>query len=371
MGPAPSDVARSDHRGLFQYMQIRQRTIGLAQEARLLVARAREFERRGAADEALMAYDMVAGLIEGLRPSAFHADLYLWKGSLLRELGDTPEAIVLFSRSLDVSHYVLYAPGVARAQNCLATMHQRRGDISRARQLYGDASLNAAAAGDQRLYALVEQNLGTLAEMLGDLEGARIRYHMSLRAARATGDDEGMAWALNNLGLLHIRNERYDDAAEALHQAAEIALARGDRLMEGELALGRTRLLAATGRLAEAEAECQRAMAMATHRRERPRMARALTLRARLERERGDLEVATASLEEARALASETEDALAAARMLAELGQLWQLRSEAERARESWRQALETFTRLGAACDAEDAERRISILTEKCRSAER
>ena len=67
------------------------------------------------------------------------ADLYRWKGSLLRDLGETARADALFRRSLEISHYVLYATGVAHAQNCLATLHQRRGDMCTARQLYGDA----------------------------------------------------------------------------------------------------------------------------------------------------------------------------------------------------------------------------------------
>ena len=49
--------------------------------------------------------------------------------ALLRELGETARADALFRRSLDISHYVLYATGVAHAQNCLATLHQRRGDM--------------------------------------------------------------------------------------------------------------------------------------------------------------------------------------------------------------------------------------------------
>src|SRR5690242_20807305 len=100
-------------------MPIKQRTIDFVQDTRLLVARAREFERRGAAAEALVAYDMAASLISGLPPGAFHADLYRWKGTLLRDLGETSQAACLLKRSLDVAHYVLYADGVAQAQHAL------------------------------------------------------------------------------------------------------------------------------------------------------------------------------------------------------------------------------------------------------------
>lgn len=343
-------------------MQTRQRTIGQAQEARLLLARARELERRGAAVEALVAYDMLAGFIEGLPPGEFHADLYRWKGSLLRELGETARADALFRRSLDISHYVLYATGVAHAQNCLATLHQRRGDMCTARQLFGDASLNAAAAGDQRLYALVEENLGTVSMLQGDLDGARIRFHMSLRAFRATGDEEGMAWALCDIGLLHLHHERYDDAAGAFEQALELAHARDDRAMDGQIALGRARLLMATGRLEEAAAECDRAVTTARRHSARPREAEALIVRSRIEREVGELASAIASAEEAHALARECEDALAMAASLVELGDAWLLRAESQRAHNAWQQALHTFTKVGAVVDVEKVEHRISAL---------
>jgi tetratricopeptide (TPR) repeat protein len=359
---AGANGAASSSQGSPRYMPIRQRTIGQAQEARLLLARARELQRRGAAVEALVVYDMLAGFIEGLPPGEFHADLYRWKGSLLRELGETARADALFRRSLDISHYVLYATGVAHAQNCLATLCQRRGDMCMAHQLYGDASLNAAAAGDQRLYALVEENLATLAMLQGDLEGARIRFHMGLRAFQATGDEEGTAWALNNIGLLHLHNERYGDAAGAFEQALEVAHARDDRAMDGQIALGRARLLMATGRLQEAAAECDRAVTTAQQYSARPRKAEALIVRSRIEREVGELESAIASAREAHALAQESEDVLAMAASLVELGDAWLLRAESQHAHNAWQQALHTFTKVRAVADIEKVEQRISTL---------
>lgn len=334
-------------------MPIKQRTINHVHDTRLLLARAREFERRGAAAEALVAYDMAAALITGLPPGAFHSDLYRSKGILLREMGETTSAACLLKRSLDVAHYVLYANGVARSQHALAAVHLRRGDVVAARQLYGDASLNATAAGDQRLYSLVELSLGAVAEIQGDLEGARVRYQMSLRALRAIGDDEGMSWALYRIGLLHVGTANYDQASQALEQADEIANARGDKLMEARLALGRTALQLAAGSLDEAEAELARAITMTERRYERPLRAEALLLGGRLRHARGELERAASDLEEARKLAEQSEDALAIARTLTELGEVWQELGESERATETWEGAVAGFAGIGASHEAE------------------
>ena len=341
-------------------MPIKQRTIDYVQDTRLLVARAREFERRGAAAEALVAYDMAGSLISGLPPGAFHADLYRWKGTLLRDIGETASAACLLKRSLDIAHYVLYADGVAQAQNALASVYLRRGDVATARQLYSDASANAAAASDQRLYALIEQSLGTIAQMQGDAEGARIRYHMSLRALRATGDDEGTSWALHRIGLLHVESGRYEDAAQAFDQAEELSAARGDRLMQARLALGRAAMMLAAGKLDEAEQQHARAMAMTERRHERPLRVEALLTGARVKRARGALEPAATTLSEARELAAQSEDVLALATALAELGDLRQELGEYQLARESWEEALACFSSLGATREAVTLQQRLA-----------
>jgi tetratricopeptide (TPR) repeat protein len=341
-------------------MPIKQRTIDYVQDTRLLVARAREFERRGAAEEALVAYDMAAALVAGLPPGAFHADLYRWKGTLLRDLGETASAACLLKRSLDIAHYVHYADGVAHAQHALASVHLRRGDVATARQLYGDASSNAEAASDQRLYALVEQSLGAIAEIQGDLEGARIRYHMSLRTLRATGDDEGMSWALHRIGLLHIETGRLGEAAQAFEQAGELAAARGDRLMEARLTLARAALQLAAGTLDEADNEHARAMTMTERRHERPLRTEALLIGARVRAARGKLEQAVSALEEARVLAERSDDVVALARVLAELGDVCVESGAPLRARESWLGALTGYTKLGATREVERLQQRLS-----------
>jgi tetratricopeptide (TPR) repeat protein len=303
---------------------------------------------------------MAASLIAGLPPRAFHADLYRWKGTLLRDMGETARADCLLRRSLDISHYVLYSDGVANAQNVLASVYLRRGDVTTARQLYGDASLNAAAGSDQRLYALIEQSLGSIAEIQGDLEGARVRYHMSLRALRATGDDEGMSWALLRIALAYIAGGRLPEAAQAFDQAEELASARVDRLTEARIALGRALLHLAADKLDDAEREHARATEITERRYERPLRAEALFVGARLRRARGELDEAASRLEEAAALAQSNEDVLARARILMELGSVHAERGAHERANPFWGMALTGFLMLGARREAEVLQQRLA-----------
>lgn len=340
----------------------RYRTLGFAQDARLLVARARELERRGAVREAVVAYDMALAVVDGAPAGAFHADLLRAKGALLYEVGETAKAEPLHRRSLEVSQCVRYTLGVSRAQHALGLVHQRRGAVAEARQLYGDASLNAVVAGDQCVYALVELHFGTLSAMLGDVDDARVRYHTSLRTFRATGDEEGMSWVLYHIGRLHTRGGELADAEQAFTQAFALAEARGDVLLEGALELGRGALLVASGRLQEADAACGRALAIAERRGDQLRRAEALQLRATIALRREELQVAAPLLEEAHALAAQGEDALLQAEVLRELGEVWRQQGAADRARATWTQSLHLLGKVGVEAPMRDLERRLATL---------
>ena len=218
------------------------RSFGYADDARELVARAQAYERRGAAREAMVAYDMALALIDGAPAGPFHADVLRWKGTLLHELGFTTRADALYRRSLAIAQNIGYTLGVAHAQHCLATVHQRRGQMPQAAELYRDATANALAAGDQRLATVIGQNLAVLATLLGDVDGARERYRASLDAFRAAGDDEGTIWTLYHVGVLATHSGRAAEAEAAFDEGLALARARGNAFLEGLLALGRAEL---------------------------------------------------------------------------------------------------------------------------------
>lgn len=62
------------------------------ERARQLVERARTFERKGEVAKALGAYDEALGLLNPGTLDPFLADVLRWKGTLLRERGETEAA---------------------------------------------------------------------------------------------------------------------------------------------------------------------------------------------------------------------------------------------------------------------------------------
>jgi len=332
---------------------------GFAQEAQELVSRARAYERQGAVREAGVAYDMAIAIADGAPIAPLHADLHRWKGTLRFDVGATGEAEALFRRSLEIAQHIRYSGGVGRAQTCLALVHQRRGDLAAARRLLDDASLRAVTDGDQRLFARIEEHLGTLSSSTGDVEDAAHRFRQSLRAFRDAGDEQSLAWALDNVARLHAQRRRHAEAAEALEEGRTLAQRHGNVFLEGMLETTRAEVLLDTGRASEAEGACDRALLIARRRGDRVRMAIALRLRARLQRLHGELVEAGQSLEEARELAQQSEEALVSARVLRDLGELAAQRGDLPGARTAFERSLATYARLGMPPEAVEVGRRL------------
>lgn len=336
------------------------RPAGHAQEARELLARAREHERRGSVAESSVAFEMAVALVDGAPTSPLHVDLFRWHGQLLFDVGATSEAESLFRRSLEMAQFIRYATGIARAQAALGRVTQRRGDLAGARRQYDDASLNAVAIGDHALFACIEQHLGTLAVVRGDTEDAAQRFRLSLRAFRESGDETALCWALDNVARLHLQRGRLAEAREALGEGEALA----DRLeivaLQQLLSLTAAEVALAAGDRAACDAASARALSLASRRGDRVGRALALRLRARLAAGSAAGDDAVTALESARALAAQSEDLLLGARVLIELGDRVAERGDATRARTAWEQARAAYARLGMPPESSALGQRLS-----------
>lgn len=273
--------------------------------------------------------------------------------------GETAAAAALFEQSLSIAWAVGYVAGIAHALNCKASVMHRRGDLVEAEQLFNEAAIYAEQSRETRLIGMVQQNLGILASIRGDWDAALASYRLSLAAFDAEQDSLAASWVLNNMGKLHGDRGETALAEQCFTRAAGIARERGDLLVESVVEQNRAELLLLQRRLDEAAAACTRAFALAHDRGDRLRIAETLKLRAKLEREGGDYETAIATLEEASRATNPTEDALLAAELLCEMGEVWRRRGERVRAGAMWREALAAFERVGAGPAAMDAGRKL------------
>ena len=328
--------------------------------ARELVASARSAERRGQATRALSLYsDALAEFDEGSR-DPLYADALRWKGTVLRERGDTDEAHRCYTRSLALAERSETIGSQAHALNCLAIVAQRRGDARETEKLYGRAADLASQAGESRLLGMIEQNRGVLANTRGDLADAEVRYSNSLSAFEGANDTEAVSWVLNNLGMLYTRKGEFDKARAALEKG--ISIAHGsDPTVESILTLNLAESWIGAGRLDLADGACARALQSAQRRGDHLTAAGALKCRARIERERGAFDKAMATLRIAIYEAEGTEDRLLHAEMLRELGEVSRALGNPGGAKAAFREAVTTFDAAGA---REEVEELRSIIAE-------
>ena len=337
---------------------------GDAKAARDLVAKARVAEQNEQTARALGLYDDALAELGTDCVDPFVADVMRWKGTLLRERGETEAAYRCYAQSLEKATLDGWKGQQAHALNCLGTIAQRRGDQKETERLYAEASKLAEQAGDARLLGMIEQNRGVLANTRGDFASAAAFYSRSLGAFEMASDPEPMSWVLNNLGILHTRIKNFAEARQHLERGLAIAINRNDAVVENVITLNLAEVWVGLGRLDLADEFCIEALEQAQRRVDHLTAAGALKVRAAIERQRGALDKSIATLRIAIYEAEGAEDRLLHAELLRELGEISRAVGNAGAARSAWREAVGAFEIVGATQDIAEVQAELRALPE-------
>src|SRR5438270_12471064 len=329
------------------------------ERAHLLVEMARVAEQLEENDKALSLYDDALAQFEEDSLDPFLPDVLRWKGTLLRERGDTEAAFRCYTKSLEKARLGGSEHAQAHALNCLGTVAQRRCDHKDCERLYAEASTLALKAGDSRLLGMIEQNRGVLASMRGEYASAAAFYSNSLGAFEMACDTEPMSWVLNNLGILHTKIRNFEDARAYLERGLAIALNRSDAVVENVIRLNLAEVWLGLGRLDTADDCCAEALDQAQRRGDHLSAAGALKIRAAIERQRGALDKSIATLRIAIYEAEGAEDRLLHAEMLRELGEISRAVGNSGAARSAWREAVDSYQTIGANQEVAEVQKQL------------
>ena len=330
--------------------------------AHLLVDMARVAEQSEETAKALGLYDDALAEFTQDSRDPFLPDVLRWKGTLLRERGETEAAFRCYTMSLEKAASIDSALAQAHALNCLGTIAQRRCDQKETERLYAEASELAHKAGDARLLGMIEQNRGVLASMRGDFAQAAAFYSNSLGAFEMAGDTEPMSWVLNNLGILHTKIRNFNEAREHLERGLAIAVNRSDTVVENVITLNLAEVWIGLDRLDTADDLCAEALEQAQRRGDHITAAGALKIRAAIERQRGALDKSIATLRIAIYEAEGAEDRLLHAEMLRELGEISRAVGNAGAARSALREAVDSYERIGASHELAEVQAQLHSL---------
>jgi tetratricopeptide (TPR) repeat protein len=332
------------------------------ERARQLVAMARVAEQNEETAKAQSLYDDALAEFREDSLDPFLPEVLRWKGTLLRERGETEGAYRCYTKSLEKAILIGSEGATAHALNCLGTISQRRGDQKETERLYAQASEFAERARDARLLGMIEQNRGVLASTSGDFAKAAAFYSRSLGAFEMAGDAEPMSWVLNNLGILHTKIRNFDEARGHLERGRAIAVNRGDAVVENVTTLNLAEVWVGLGRLDTADKYCAMALEQAQRRGAHLAAAGALKIRAAIERQRGALDKSIATLRIAIFEAEGAEDRLLHGEMLRELGEISRAVGNAGAARSAFREAVDSFQVVGAEHEIAEVEAQLDSL---------
>jgi|SRR5689334_1264910 tetratricopeptide (TPR) repeat protein len=332
------------------------------ERARKLIEMARTAEKREENDKALGLYDDALAVLGEDCTLPLAAEALRWKGTLLRERGETEAAFRCYTASLEKARAVGSEACQASALNCLGTIAQRRCDHKETERLYAEAAELAVKSGDARLLGMIEQNRGVLASMRGDYGHAEAFYSNSLGAFETSGDHEPMSWVLNNLGILHTKLRNYGQALDYLQRGLAIAISRDDNVVKNVISLNIAEAWLGQGRLDKADDWSVDALGQAQRRGDHLTAAGALRIRAAIERHRGALDKSIATLRIAIYEAEGAEDRLLHAEMLRELGEISRAVGNAGAARSALREAVDSFEQIGATTELAEARNQLELL---------
>ncbi|MGH7678554.1 MAG: HD domain-containing phosphohydrolase [Gemmatimonadaceae bacterium] len=254
-------------------------------------------------------------------------------------------------------------PGqIAHTINVMAISYVQRGMLEEAEPLYREAGRMAQLADDERLVALVEQNLGVIAGMRGDVVKALRHHSTSIERFRSLGLREPLALQLNNLGMTYAALGRLDEAEAAYGEAFSIAQACGDSPTRLMVEVNRVAILIARHEYDEARRRCERILSDASEINEVRVLAETHKFRGVIARNTRQLADAEMWLERALDQAMRREDLLLAAETAREQAELFLLLGRNRDTFKALSLSHRLFDQLKAQRDIADVARRLRDL---------
>ncbi|HEX8889982.1 MAG TPA: tetratricopeptide repeat protein [Pyrinomonadaceae bacterium] len=136
--------------------------------------------------------------------------------------GKLDTARELYNESLEINKKLGNQSIIAKTLHELGRLAQAQGEIEEARRLYDESLEINKKLGDQNTIAKTLHELGRLAQNQGEIEGARRLYDESLEIKKKLGDQSGIAITLHELGRLAQNQGEVKEARQLYNKSLEI-----------------------------------------------------------------------------------------------------------------------------------------------------
>jgi len=276
--------------------------------------------------------------------------------------GDAAAGLDCLTAALAVAEATDNAAEIAHTVNVMAISYWQRGCLEEAEPLYREAGRMARVAGDERLVAMVEQNLGVLASMRGDVATALQHHRTSLERYRALGLRDDLPRQLSNIGLAYANLGRSEEAEAAYDEALTLARECGDTWIRLMVEVNRAALLINRGDLSSARETCDRILLEAGALQETRLLAETYKHYGVIMRELGSLAESEKFLRMAIEQAMAREDLLLAAETAREQAELFLALGRNRETLQALSTSHRLFTQLRAQRDLADVTQRLRRL---------
>jgi len=276
--------------------------------------------------------------------------------------GDATAGMDCLTAALAIAEAWDDATEIAHTINVMAISYWQRGQLEEGERLYHEAARMARIANDERLVAMIEQNLGVVASMRGDTERALTHYQDSLARYRALQLMEEVARLLNNVGMSYAHLERWDEAEATYAESAMLARQNGDTWTRLMVEVNRASLLIARRHFAEARALCDQIIREAGEVHETRLLAETYKHCGVIARETGRLDEADRHLRMAYDQATVREDLLLAAETSREQAELYLALGRNRDTLQALSVSHRLFSQIRARRDLADVTRRLRNL---------
>jgi putative nucleotidyltransferase with HDIG domain len=264
---------------------------------------------------------------------ARHAPLILRRiGRLYVDEGDYGAGADCIVASIATAGALGDLAAVAHSTNVLAISHWQRGDLEKAEEWYLEARRLADRAGDPKLLAVIEQNLGLVANARGEIPVALQHFRESLNRYRDLGLTEHAGPLYNQIGMAHADLEQWDDAGVAYEAAIQSSESVSDQGTTMAARINRIEMWIALRAFSRARGEAHRLLLEAEAAPDRLVLAETYKLLGVISCETDALGEAEQYLDLAQSLAMERGDYMLAAEALRELAECHASRGESRAA---------------------------------------
>ena len=329
---------------------------------RELMAQARAAERETRRSRARSLYEAALRTLD----QAEHPTL---ASTLLRLIGRTHyqgrnlmAAVGCFEAALAVAEAHGDVLGQAQAVNGKGIVEQMRGRLQAATDHFTWSLERALAGGDERLAAMIHQNLGVISDIQGDFTEALRQYRLSKEAYDALGEDDWVGPLLNNIGRLHSDLREWDDAETALLEAGRRCERSRDLDNQVLSHVNLARMWILRKDFESARESCDRACSLSRDASGGRWTGEILKHYGAIYQSTGRLELALDSLAQARTVAEREKDELLAAETARELAEVYAKQGRNQDTLKALNESLRLYLKFNAQHNLADVRERITQL---------